>query len=244
MPVYAARETRGGYGFHVGLLLLTKTNPFVPGDTANASTYDYPVVFRTVPGADSMRVLSGDPDLEDAVVETAKELEALGVRGISSDCGFFLNYQDVVRRAVKVPVFMSSLLQLPMVSALLGPDRTIGVITANSIKLGNRLLELSGVPAERRIAVKGLQDVPEWQKTVRDQGPYLDTDAVQAEVVKLAKELQAENPNMGAIVLECSLLPVYANAVQEATGLPVFDFINVIDFFEKGLFRESYAGTC
>lgn len=245
MPVYEARKTSGGYGFHVGLLLLTKTNAFIPGDTANASTYDYPVVYRTVPGAFNHKtLLLGDPEVDDAVVRTAKELEALGVHGISSDCGFFINYQDRVRKAVKIPVFLSSLLQLPMVSALLGKDKTIGIITANSVSLGNRVLEISGSPAERHVAIKGLQDVPAWQEMSTKQAPIWDSEVVQVEVVKLAKALQAENPKLGAIILECSLLPPYANAVQEATGLPVFDFITCIDFFEKGLFRNSYAGTC
>ena len=242
MPVYAVTNPKGGQGYHLGLLVLTKTNPFIPGDTANASTYDYPVVFRTVPGAWSTRVLSGDPELEDVVVQTARELEAMGVRGISSDCGFFMNYQDAVRKAVKIPVFMSSLMQLPMIDSILGKDRSIGCVTANSVKLGNRILELTGVPAGRQIRVKGLQDMPEWKKTVGEQGPYLDSEKIEAEVVKLAKELQAEDPKLGAIVLECSLLPVYAKAVQEATGLPVFDFLNLIDYFERGIFAQERVG--
>jgi hypothetical protein len=239
MPVYEAIDTPVGSGHSVGILLLTKTNPFIPGDVANASTYDFPVVYKTVPGASSDRVLPGDPDLEPAVVETAKELEALGVKGISSDCGFFLNYQEPVRNAVNVPVFMSSLLQLPMVSAALGKDKAIGIVTANSRRLGNRILGLSRVDPERKIVAKGLQDMPEWQTCVGKAGPYLDFETIREEVVTLAKELKDENPDVGAIVLECSLLPPYANAVQEATGLPVFDFMTVIDYFEAGLHRSD-----
>ncbi|MSO93065.1 MAG: aspartate/glutamate racemase family protein [Rhodospirillales bacterium] len=242
MPVYEATNPKGGQGYHLGLLVLTKTNPFIPGDVANASTYDYPVVFKTVPGAWSTRVLSGDPELEDAVVETALELEAMGVRGISSDCGFFMNYQDVVRKKVKVPVFMSSLLSLPMIDSILGKGRSIGCVTANSVSLGNRILSLTGVPAGRTIRVKGLQDMPEWQAVIGKQGPYLDSEKITAEVVQLAKELKEEDPNMGAIVLECSLLPVYAKPVQEATGLPVFDFLNIIDYYERGIFARNRVG--
>ena len=237
MPIYEATKSDSGCGHHVGVLLLTQTNAFIPGDVANASTYDYPVIYRTVPGASSDRVFVGDPELDEAVVETARELESLGVRGISSDCGFFLNYQDVVRRAVRVPVFMSSVLQLPMISAMLGRDRAIGVVTANSNALGNRLLEISGVDAERRIHIKGLQDRPEWDRTVMGQAPYHDSERIEAEVVALGEALVAEDPSIGAIVLECSLLPPYARAVQDATGVPVFDFINLIDYFESGCYR-------
>jgi len=35
---------------------------------------------------------------------------------------------------------------------------------------------------------------------------------------------------MGAILLECSLLPPYAKGVADKTGLPVFDYMTMIDF--------------
>lgn len=50
------------------------------------------------------------------------------------------------------------------------------------------------------------------------------------------------HPDMGAVVLECSLLPPYPRAVQEATGLPVFDYITMIDYFQAGTQRKRYQG--
>lgn len=54
--------------------------------------------------------------------------------------------------------------------------------------------------------------------------------------------MQAAHPDMGAIVVECSLLPRYARAVQEATGLPVFDHISMIDCFRSGRHTCRYQG--
>ena len=62
------------------------------------------------------------------------------------------------------------------------------------------------------------------------------------EVVGLAKSMVNEHPDMGAILLECSLLPPYAGAVQQATNLPVFDFITLIDFLQAGTQQRSYHG--
>ena len=244
MPVYETRPTADAYGYSVGILLLDFRGAFVPGDVGNATTYGYPVLFKTVPGASSARIFRGDPELERAVIECAQELEAQGVKGISSDCGFFVNYQDVVAKAVGVPVFLSSLIQVPLVASFVGKSRSIGVITADSRALGNRVLELSGVDPDRHVVVRGLQDQPNFAYSALGEGDTLDTDAIEAETVEVAKEMVADNPDMGAIIIECSMLPPYSKAVQEETGLPVFDFINMIDYCQRGTHQQAYHGYC
>lgn len=241
MPVYRTNPTADAGGYCLGILLLDVRQTFVPGDVGNASTYDYPVLYRTVPGADQ-NVLRGDPELNDAVVETAKALEAQGVRGISSDCGFFINFQDVVREAVGVPVGLSSLLQLPFVSSFIGRDRPLGVITANTAALGNRVLELTGIEPERHIVIRGMMDEPYWIEAFKNPADEVDTDRIEALIVAKARAIVEEAPNLGAILLECSLMPPYARAVQDATGLPVYDFKTMIDFVHRTTHRHAYPG--
>jgi hypothetical protein len=240
MPVYKVRPKAEAYGYCIGILLLEYSAPFVPGDVGNATTYDYPVLFKTVPGATTPRVFAADPELEPAVIKAAQELEAQGVKGISSDCGFFMNYQDVVARSVNVPVAMSSLLQIPFVASFLGKKRPIGVITASARSLGNRVLELAGVDPSSNIVIRGMEDQPYFEKTILKEADELDPELVEKETVAVAKKMVKDNPDMGAIVLECSMLPPYAKAVQEATGLPVYDFINMIDFVKRGTHARGY----
>ena len=231
MPIYTARPHPAAYGHATGILLLDYRGPFVPGDVGNASTYSYPVLFRTVPGATSRRVFDGDEALADAVVEAACELEAHGVQGISSDCGFFLAYQQRVAAAVRIPVYLSSLLQLPFMAATIDPSRLIGVIAANGKSLTPALLAQAGVdPA--RVIPRGLETEPVFGGSVTGGARSLDTDAVCAEVVHVARQLQHNHPRLGAILIECSMLPPYSKAVQDATGLPVFDFITMMDWFQ------------
>jgi Asp/Glu/hydantoin racemase len=242
MPVYKARPKAEAYGYCIGILLLDYRGAFVPGDVGNATTYGYPVLYKTVPGATSARVFAADPELETDVIKAAQELEAQGAKGISSDCGFFMNFQSAVAKSVNIPVAMSSLLQLPFVAQFIGKKRSIGVITADSRALGNRVLELTGLKSETNLVVRGMQDEPNFDKMIAKEGDHLDTDKIEAETVAVAKRMVKENPDMGAIVLECSMLPPYSKAVQEATGLPVFDFINMIDYLQRGTHAKSYDG--
>ena len=69
-----------------------------------------------------------------------------------------------------------------------------------------------------------------------------DSDRIEAEIISEAKEMVQQHPDMGAILLECSLMPPYAASVQNATGLPVFDFITMINYFQEGTHRREYQG--
>ena len=242
MPVYRLDPAVEASGFAVGILLLDYKGPFVPGDVGNATSYDFPVLYRTVPGATSARVFRADPELEPAVLEAALALEAQGVKGISSDCGYFVNYQDLVAKAVRVPVYLSSLLQLSFISACIGRDRPIGVICANATALGNRVLGMTGLEADREVFIKGMRDEPVFGSSVTGDCVQHDPDVLEAEVVGVAKRMVRERPQLGAFLIECSMLPPYAKAVQDATGLPVFDFITMIDYHEKAAHRPSYIG--
>ena len=242
MAFYQMRPRADAYGYCVGILMLDVKQPFVPGDVGNATSYDYPVLYQTVPGAHPPRVMRGDPELNDAVVEAARELEAQGVKGISSDCGFFVTFQDLVRDSVDVPVFMSSLLELPLISTFLGRDKAIGVLTANSTALGNQVLALSGIEPERELVIRGMQDNAHWYAAFKDPAEKVDTDIIEREMVQTALEMKASSPHIGAFLLECSMMPPYARAVQEATGLPVYDFMSLINYFQCGTHQQPYQG--
>jgi hypothetical protein len=241
MPKYRVRNA-DSYGHAVGILLLDYRGPFIPGDVGNATTYDFPVMFKLVKGLTLARVLEGDSACEAAIVEAARDLESQGVRGISSDCGFLVQYQEAVKNAVKVPVFLSSLLQIPFLAQMIAQSRPVGCITATRRKLGNRVLELAGVANGVNVVIKGMEDQPHFKEAILEEGGELDTDRLEAETVACAEELNSQYPAMGAIVLECSVLPPYAKAVQEATGLPVFDFVTMINYFYEGTHRKSYQG--
>jgi hypothetical protein len=240
VPRYEIRDA-DTYGHAIGILLLDYRGPFIPGDVGNATTYGYPVLYKLVEGLTLDRVLAGDPTCAEPIIEAARELERFGVRGISSDCGFLIQYQAAVQAAVGVPVFMSSMLQIPFLALALG-ERTVGCLTASGERLSEEVLSLAGVRPGTKLAIRGMESEPHFREAILDECGFLDSDLLREECVTAARRLQDETPDVGALVLECSLMPPYAQAIQEATGLPTFDFVTLIDYFYAGTHRRAYAG--
>ena len=62
---------------------------------------------------------------------------------------------------------------------------------------------------------------------------------MEQETIETALELTKKDPKIKALLLECSVLPPYGK-VQQATGLPVFDFITMIDYVHSSLVKKDY----
>jgi Asp/Glu/hydantoin racemase len=243
MAIYRTRRGARNYGFAVGILQLDCSLPFIPGDVDNATTYRYPVLYKVVPGLSTAACLRGAPDLAAAAVAAAKELETEGVRAISSDCGFMLQFQEAVREAVRIPVCMSSLVQLPLIASSLAASRPVAVVTADSANLTPDFLARAGISVPNQLIIRGLQDRPEFKTAVFDEKGSIDAELVEGEVVALCRQIKDEHRALGAILLECSMLPPYAKAVQDAVGLPVFDFVTMIDYLYAATHRRRYEGS-
>ena len=63
----------------------------------------------------------------------------------------------------------------------------------------------------------------------------LDRDAVEREAVQAGRSLIARHPEVDTLVLECTNLPPYKPALQQALGLPVFDVLDLLRDFRKRL---------
>jgi hypothetical protein len=70
----------------------------------------------------------------------------------------------------------------------------------------------------------------------------LDVDLLRKQVVEIASGFVEENPEIGALLLECSDLPPFAADIQEATGKPVFDFITFVNAVYQAVVQKRYSG--
>ncbi len=228
-------------GYTVGILHLDVWYPLLPGNVVNASTYDFPVRMKLIPNSFQPRVHSGDPTLVDEIIQAGRELESEGVRAICGACGYLGHFQPQVAAALEVPVFLSSLLQVPMISAGLLPGQKVGIVCADKPTLTPEVLKACGADPARCV-VKGLSDQPQMSHIVNsDQGSF-DNAALKQEVQDGACTLVQEHPEVGAILLECSDLPPYAHAVQKAVNLPVFDFVTLIRWVHSATARKPFYG--
>ena len=241
--IYHARAGQVAYGYAIGMLCAEWHIPFVPGDLNNAWTFDFPVRYLTVSGVVGAGVLDGSGEgFAEALGEAARKLEAEGVRAITGNCGFMAAYQSYVAEQVNIPVFLSSLLQIPMLTSMLGSSRSLGVITANAAGLTPDLLSAIGINDQSRFVIQGLEGYPHFNSAILQETGELDEERMRQEVVEASLELVGRDPTIGAFLLECSDLPVYSKDIHAATGLPVFDWANYIRYVYGAVVPRSYTG--
>jgi Asp/Glu/hydantoin racemase len=202
----------------LGVLMLDTRFPRPPGDVGNRETYSragIPVRFVTVQGASPRKIVQdADPSFLQPFVDAAVALTAQGARLISTSCGFLARYQTVLQAAVPVPVVTSSLLQCR------GLDR-VGIVTFDAQSLSRPLLDAVDVPADA--VVEGIAPGCEMHARILANAPEMDLAEVERNVVDAARRLAARDSGLRNIVLECTNMPPYRDAVARATGLPVHD---------------------
>lgn len=235
------RKTQSWYGESIGILILKASYPCVPGNVGNATTFPFPVRYQEVEGATIDRLLNQqDPSLAGPFIQAAKRLRDRGVRAVTGACGFMALFQKEVAGALDIPVFLSSLLQIPFIYQVTG--RPVGIITANASRLTTKHFEACHVPPTIPLAIAGMENKQEFREAILEEKGTLDSEKIEREVVEVAEELVSKNPDVGAILLECSDLPPYAHAVQAATQRPVFDFVTMITYVHQALIRTPYHG--
>ena len=236
---------RRTYGEPIGIIMIEKKFPRIPGDVGNATTFNYPVKFDVIKTPFPFKelrkkVIDCDPVLLKPFIESAKSLERDGVKGITTVCGFLIKFQKEIASEVNVPIFTSSLLQIPFVHSMLGSKKRIGVITSTQSYLTEDYFKAAGA-ASIPIAITGMEYEPCWD-FIRENKEEFDPKEVEATIVKNSIALLKQYPDIGAFVLECANMPPYSNAIRSATGLPVFDIITLSDYVYASIIGKAYKG--
>jgi hypothetical protein len=198
----------------LGVLMLDTRFPRVLGDIGNPATFaaSFPVRYAVVQGASPQRVVrERDPTLLKPFVDAARDLVRDGAAAITTSCGFLVTFQRELQAALRVPVWTSSLLLLDEL-----PDAGVVTVDADALAL------------DAATPVEGLELGCAFQRTLLDDLPTLDTADAERQVVAAATRLLDRHPGLTDIVLECTNMPPYADAVRRATGRRVHDITTLI----------------
>jgi hypothetical protein len=232
-------------GVAIGIILFGKTGySLPPGSVENATTFDFPVYYKGIDAASVESVVSSDldPEVLRQLIKAGKEMQEQGCRAIIGACGYFANYLPEVKKELDVPCFFSSLMQIPLILCSIQPSKKLGILCADGRVLTSApALANCGVPDKSRLVISGAEVLPEMQKILEGTGGY-NPLKLEEGLVDLAREMVKSDPDIGAILLECTLFPTHASAVQEAVRLPVFDFSTLINWVYSAVVRRGFSG--
>ena len=212
----------------LGILMLDTQFPRPPGDIGNPATFEplqIPVRYRTVQGASPQKVVRSSAALVlQPFVAAALELVEQGASLLTTSCGFLARYQRELQAAVPVPVISSSLLWLG--SPELSGERC-AVLTIDALALDAH--QLTGVGADTATPVGGVAPGCEFQRRLLGNEPTMDLRQAEQDVVAAALALVKAHAEVTTLVLECTNMPPYAQAVAAATGKRVEHIVSLLE---------------
>ncbi len=230
-------------GISIGVLCLDSKFPKPPGHIKNPSGLPFTVLYEIVPGA-TVKTLLTDPgdDFIKPFIKAAKHLEAEGVRAITGSCGFLALFQKELSDAVNIPVFASSLIQVPLVFNLTGASAPVGILTASQTSLTQKHFDAVGA-GNIPMVIQGMEGYREFNEVIIEaQRNSMDIELIESEVLSAARNMCDNNPEIRAIVLECTDMPPYAHTLQKNLGIPIFDLTTLASMIHSTVMRTPYSG--
>ena len=238
-----SRKARGGktvYGARVGILMLDTKWPRVPGDTGNALTWPFPVLYKVVRGATAKVVIhEKGKGLGQAFLDAAAELVKDGADGITTTGGFLAIFQDQLAAHVKVPVASSSLMQIPLVQRLLPPGKRVGVLSVHGDRLGPDHWQAVGAALDT--PVMGTEGGREFTRVLLNDEMEMDYAQAEQDVLEAGEKLLKQHPEVGALVLETHNMAPYSRALNNLLSIPVYDVYTFVRWFHSGLEPRDFG---
>lgn len=204
------------------------------GNSTNPASYRYPVLLHRVEGANVHTILEHPSQVVlNTMIVDATAMASKGIKAITTSCGFNAIFQSELAESSGVPVITSSLLQVPFVRQICGPVGDICIITANGGALSQKHLESVGIASLDGLQIIGLEHCAEWNRMFAEPYAEINLDLIEREVLGTVQSVINEHPGIRAFVLECTDLPPYSAAIRKLTGLPVFDFITMVNYLHS-----------
>lgn len=179
-----------------------------------------PVRYAVARGARVEPLVAGERRAVDAFWAAAERLAECSL--VITDCGFFYYARRDGRPTGNV--LTSGLDLLPVAASL--TSRDIGVLTVSS-SLAEDLL--AGHALRPRLVIAGLEDEDGWCRLLTDD--HAHNNGWSLDVLRRGVLAAAERDfgpggrleGIGALVLECTLLPQFRDEIRRFTDIPILD---------------------
>jgi len=227
-------------GFKVGILMLETDHVLLPGNVQNATTFPFPVIYEPVIGLSFPQLACGDSSADQLIKEAVIRLEGKGVSVIVGACGSFAQWQTRITQYASVPVYASIMSQVPFVLAGLPANQKLAVVFATKSAFNQRVLDECHISDSERLIILGAEEVASFNDFF-DIGSAEICDKFEQEFIQYLVQKKIQHTEIGAWLLQCSELPVYAAKIQQQTGLPVFDQSVLIEHLHQVVSRKEYS---
>ncbi len=210
----------------IGVLMLDTTFERHPGDAGHPATWPSDTLIRVVRGASVSEVVDRQGmDVVDLFIDAGRDLVRRGCHLVTTSCGFMAQHQAKLAEALDACVVTSSLVQLGPLLQSVANYRKVGVLTFDSWAL---LAAPNGaVTFDRQVAVEGLDPDGRFAAHIRGRRACGYSE-MRAETLAAARGLLAQEPAVSILLLECTNMSPFADALRSETGLPVFDLLTAV----------------
>jgi len=227
--------------------VLRTERPFYPpamSDLTHTNKYLYETQPALIKGLTYLDALQGVTLSEEQLASlraAVAELDAKGVLAITADCSAMVAYQPLVAQMTSTPVVLSCLLQAPLLMTMYAAEEKILVLTSDSTttteeKLAAALLECGVAQSDLpRFVLKGCQEIDGFRTTqlAGQESGSIDAEATAAALLAIVKEAEGSGGGVRAVLLESTMLPMFADKIRKETPLAVFDHITLVDLIHK-----------
>jgi len=231
------------YGQDIGIIMLDTIFPRIPGDIGNAYTYDFPVRYKVVKNAIPDRIMGDKPDEEllKPFIDAARELEAEGVKAITTSCGFLAAFQRELADAVSIPVFTSALILVPLIRMMINKNKKIAIFTERAKYMNENHFNKVGWSAKDiPVIVSGMPEGSRFAALFIGNKYEEDLEVLEEAMKELTQRHMKEHPDTGAIVFECTNFGPFTRLVQDIAKVPVFGINQLVEFVASAVNVRAY----
>ncbi len=239
-------KIKGGYtsyGQFIGILMMDTVFPRLVGDIGNARTYQVPVRYYTVKNVstDKMNASNAEKLLLLPFLEAAKELEKEGCKAITTSCSFLTGFQKQLADAVSIPVFTNTLILAPFIHSMLNSKLKIGILTERADLIHEDYFQQLGWSSDViPVSISGMPEASPFSTLFIQDNLEEDIEVLEKCIKELTLAHMEQNPDTGAIILECTNFAPFTNLIQELSGVPVFGINQLLEYIDSCICAPKY----